>query len=196
MSAPGRASASTVRARGGAAGAAESATSTGSAPVSAVLEPAGERGGISDGPLGRSPNPALAAAMRGYQVALDVFDDAVANKLGLNRTDFRCVDILDQHQPMTAGALAQATRLTSGAITFALDRLEQAGFVRRIRDETDRRRVLVELVPAAQRQAARIREPLVRYARAAMSKYTASELAVICDFLIAAREIYEKNLPK
>jgi hypothetical protein len=29
-----------------------------------------------------------------------------------------------------------------------------------------------------------------------MSKYTASELAVICDFLIAAREIYEKNLPK
>jgi DNA-binding MarR family transcriptional regulator len=164
--------------------------------VSAVLEPAGERGGISDGPLGRSPNPALAAAMRGYQVALDVFDDAVANKLGLNRTDFRCVDILDQHQPMTAGALAQATRLTSGAITFALDRLEQAGFVRRIRDETDRRRVLVELVPAAQRQAARIHEPLVRDARAAMSKYTASELAVICDFLIAAREIYEKNLPK
>jgi hypothetical protein len=40
--------------------------------------------------------------MRDYQVALDVFDDAVANKLGLNRTDFRCVDILDQHQPMTA----------------------------------------------------------------------------------------------
>jgi DNA-binding MarR family transcriptional regulator len=134
--------------------------------------------------------------MRGYQVALDVFDDAVANKLGLNRTDFRCVDILDQHQPMTAGALAQATRLTSGAITFALDRLERAGFVRRIRDETDRRRVLVELVPAAQRQAARIHEPLVRDARSAMSKYTAGELAVICDFLIAAREIYEKNLPK
>ncbi|HEY2565576.1 MAG TPA: MarR family transcriptional regulator [Acidimicrobiales bacterium] len=164
--------------------------------MSVVPEAAGERGGISDGPLGQSPHPALAAAMRDYQVALDVFDDAVANKLGLNRTDFRCVDILDQHQPMTAGALAQATRLTSGAITFALDRLERAGFVRRIRDETDRRRVLVALVPAAQRQAARIHEPLVRDARAAMSKYTASELAVICDFLIAAREIYEKNLPE
>jgi DNA-binding MarR family transcriptional regulator len=133
--------------------------------------------------------------MRNYQIALDVFDDAVANKLGLNRTDFRCVDILEQHQPMTAGALAQATRLTSGAITFALDRLEQAGFVRRIRDETDRRRVLVELVPAAQRQAARLHEPMVRDARAAMSKYTASELAVICDFLVSAREVYEKNIP-
>ena len=133
--------------------------------------------------------------MRGYQVALDVFDDAVANKLGLNRTDFRCVDILDQEQPMTAGALAQATRLTSGAITFALDRLERAGFVRRFRDETDRRRVLVELVPAAQRQAARFHEPLVREARATMAKYTAKEVAVICDFLAAARELYEKHVP-
>ena len=134
--------------------------------------------------------------MRAYQIALDVFDDAVANKLGLNRTDFRCVDILDQEQPMTAGALAQATRLSSGAITFALDRLERAGFVRRFRDETDRRRVLVELVPAAQRQAARLHAPLVRDARATMAKYTAAELAVICDFLVAARELYEKHVPE
>ena len=150
----------------------------------------------ANGSAGGSPHPALAAAMRAYQIALDVFDDAVANKLGLNRTDFRCVDILDQEQPMTAGALAQATRLSSGAITFALDRLERAGFVRRFRDETDRRRVLVELVPAAQRQAARLHAPLVRDARATMAKYTAAELAVICDFLVAARELYEKHVPE
>ncbi|HEX3563914.1 MAG TPA: MarR family transcriptional regulator [Acidimicrobiales bacterium] len=156
----------------------------------------GGRGVVADGSMGRSPNPALAAAMRNYQVALDVFDDAVANKLGLNRTDFRCVDILDQYQPMTAGALAQATRLTSGAITFALDRLERAGFVRRIRDESDRRRVLVELVPAAQRQAARLHQPMVRDARAAMAKYSPAELAVICDFLVVARDIYENNIPQ
>ena len=97
---------------------------------------------------------------------------------------------------MTAGALAQATRLTSGAITFVLDRLERAGFVRRIRDETDRRRVLVELVPAAQRQAARLHQPMVRDARAAMAKYSPDELAVICDFLVVAREIYEDNVPE
>jgi DNA-binding MarR family transcriptional regulator len=151
---------------------------------------------VADGSMGRSPNPALAEAMRNYQVALDVFDDAVANKLGLNRTDFRCVDILDQYQPMTAGSLAQATRLTSGAITFALDRLERAGFVRRIRDEADRRKVLVELVPAAQRQAARLHQPMVRDARAAMAKYSPDELAVICDFLVVGRQIYEKNVPQ
>jgi len=163
-----------------------------------VCEPELDRGRgiVADGSLGRSPNPALAAAIRSYQVALDVFDDAVANKLGLNRTDLRCIDILDQHQPMTAGALAQATRLTSGAITFVLDRLERAGFVRRIRDETDRRRVLVELVPAAQRQAARLHQPMVRDARAAMAKYSPDELAVICDFLVVAREIYEDNVPE
>jgi hypothetical protein len=36
---------------------------------------------------------------------------------------------------------------------------------------------------------------MVRDARAAMAKYTADELAVICDFLVVARDIYEKNIP-
>ncbi len=125
-----------------------------------------------------------------------MFDDAVANRLGLNRTDFRCLDIIDQYQPMTAGALAEATRLTSGAITFAIDRLEEAGFVRRLQDEKDRRRVLLELVPAAQREAARYHEPMVRDFRAAMAKYTPKEIQVICDFLTAAREAYERNVPE
>ena len=69
--------------------------------------------------------------------------------LGLNPTDVRCVDLLDQHGTMTAGALAELAGLSTGAVTFLLDRLERAGFVRRVRDLEDRRRVLVELVPLA-----------------------------------------------
>ena len=49
---------------------------------------------------------------------------------------------------MTAGRLAELTGLTTGAITGVVDRLEKAGFVRRERDESDRRKVfIVPVVP-------------------------------------------------
>ena len=37
--------------------------------------------------------------------------------------------------------------LTTGAVTRVIDRLEQAGYVRRVPDPADRRRVIVEVVP-------------------------------------------------
>jgi DNA-binding MarR family transcriptional regulator len=49
---------------------------------------------------------------------------------------------------LAASELAQAGRLTSGAMTNRIDRLEQAGLVRRLPDPQDRRRVLVQLTEA------------------------------------------------
>jgi DNA-binding MarR family transcriptional regulator len=45
----------------------------------------------------------------------------------------------------TPGALAKRTDLSSGAMTNRLDRLEQAGRIRRLPDPNDRRGVVVEL---------------------------------------------------
>jgi len=133
--------------------------------------------------------------MRHYQLATDLFDDAVAAKLGLNRTDFRCLDILDQHAPMTAGALAEASRLSTGAVTFVIDRMEAAGFVRRRRDDTDRRRVLVDLVPEARKRALELHMPMVMDARASLSDFTDDEVALVCRFLRVSTEVFERNLP-
>jgi DNA-binding MarR family transcriptional regulator len=138
----------------------------------------------------------LAEAMRRYQLAGDIFDDAVAGKLGLNRTDFRCVDILDQQAPMTAGALAQAARLSTGAVTFVLDRLEAAGFVRRRRDEIDRRRVVVEMVPAARRKALDYHLPLIMDARRELGVFTEEEIAVVSRFLRISTAVFERNVPE
>jgi DNA-binding MarR family transcriptional regulator len=137
----------------------------------------------------------LGEAMRHYQLATDLFDDAVAAKLGLNRTDFRCLDILDQHAPMTAGALAEASRLSTGAVTFVIDRMEAAGFVRRRRDDTDRRRVLVDLVPEARKRALELHMPMVMDARASLSDFTDDEVALVCRFLRVSTEVFERNLP-
>ena len=48
---------------------------------------------------------------------------------------------------LAASELADAGLLTSGAMTNRIDRLEQAGLVRRKADPEDRRKVLVELTP-------------------------------------------------
>jgi DNA-binding MarR family transcriptional regulator len=81
-----------------------------------------------------------------------LFTQAVAERLGLAPTDVECVEILAGAGPMSAGELATAIGLTSGATTRMLDRLEQAGFVRRVPDPADRRRVMVE--PVNERVAA------------------------------------------
>ena len=58
----------------------------------------------------------------------------------MNRTDGRCLDVIDQRPGITAGELATAVGLSPGAVTTALDRLEARGFVSRERDPADRRR--------------------------------------------------------
>jgi DNA-binding MarR family transcriptional regulator len=49
------------------------------------------------------------------------------------------------------GALAADLELSSGAMTSRLDRLEEAGLVRRLPDATDRRGVVVELTEAGKK---------------------------------------------
>src|SRR5438477_8019280 len=78
-----------------------------------------------------------------------MYSQAVGARLGLNGTDLECLDVILQRDAATAGDLAQATGLTSGAITGVLDRLERAGFARREPDPNDRRRVLARTVPEA-----------------------------------------------
>src|SRR5438270_3489198 len=87
---------------------------------------------------------ALPAEFRQLSAATILFHQAIADRLGLNVTDHKCLDILERTGPMTAGEMAQQTGLTTGAITGVIDRLEQAGFVRRAEDPNDRRRVIIE----------------------------------------------------
>lgn len=71
------------------------------------------------------------------------FFRVAASRIGLAVTDIQVMDILDLAGPLTAGQLAELTGLTTGAITRILDRLEEAGLVRRERDPKDGRKVIV-----------------------------------------------------
>ncbi len=103
----------------------------------------------------------------------DRFDQAVADYLGVSRTEAHCLDVLEQFGPMTAGRLSELSRLTTGAITKVVDRLENAGHVSRVRDPTDRRRVIVDLTPKLRRLAGKlyeIPEPLMAEFQAQFSE--------------------------
>lgn len=71
----------------------------------------------------------------------------IAEGMGLHVTDAECIDFLQEMGPSSAGDLARATRLTTGAITNVIDRLEKAGFVQRAPDPKDRRKVIVSFLP-------------------------------------------------
>jgi DNA-binding MarR family transcriptional regulator len=127
---------------------------------------------------------------RQLSAATILFHQAVADQLGMNVTDHKCADILSRNGPMTAGALAQHTGLTTGAMTGVIDRLEKGGFVRRVRDAHDRRRVIVEPVVKRMKQViGPLFESMGRSAAALCARYSTEELAVIRDFTVRAHQM-------
>jgi DNA-binding MarR family transcriptional regulator len=121
-------------------------------------------------------------AARLQQNDYDRFEDAAAEYFGVTRTAMRCMEVLDRVGQLTAGDIARETGLTSGAVTAMLDRLERAGYVRRLRDVADRRRVLVELTDQARQGASEVYGPLSE-AMAEFERYSDHELRLIRDFL-------------
>src|SRR4030081_3058399 len=95
---------------------------------------------------------ALNRALRDASGQGVLYSQTVAERLGINSTDLECLDCVVLRGPLTAGELAEATGLTTGAITGVIDRLERAGFARRESDGNDRRKVLVRALPAVERR--------------------------------------------
>lgn len=89
---------------------------------------------------------ALNREMQASSVETVLFHQAVADRLGINLTDLKCINILQLEGPSTAGRLAERTGLTTGAVTGVVDRLEKAQFVERVADPNDRRRVILRLL--------------------------------------------------
>ena len=131
--------------------------------------------------------------VRAAQSATDRFDQAVADTIGLNRTDMRCLDILDREGRLTAGQLAAHTGLTSGAITTAIDRLERAGHARRVRDTDDRRRVYVELTGAARENAGRFYAEHAQVAESLYKRYSEEQIELLLEFVRGSRELNERK---
>lgn len=113
-----------------------------------------------------------------------MFHQAVADVLGLNVTDHKCLDLIHRFGAMPAGRLAELTGLTTGAVTGIIDRLEEAGYVRRTSDPKDRRRTIVE--PARNRKLERKIEAIFMHLHERMHKFLSSHSDSELVFLLDA----------
>jgi DNA-binding MarR family transcriptional regulator len=79
----------------------------------------------------------------------------------LSRTQASILDHLDEVDPLTLNELARHMGVTAGTMSLAIDRLEHKGFVVRLRDTADRRRVHLRLTAAGMRvrQASSVLDP-------------------------------------
>ncbi len=135
----------------------------------------------------------VASEVAEFQDAGNLVDEAVAQQLGINRTDQRCLGLLAMQGAMGAGQLAAAAELSPGAMTAALDRLEKLGYVRRVRSVTDRRSVLVEITPPAKQLIEEFYGPIGREGMAQLEQYSDAELAFLRDFLRKGREMQMRH---
>ena len=85
------------------------------------------------------------ATFRRYLSAVVLNSLAHAEAIGLHPTDLYALNLLELDAPLSAGALADRTGLSTGATTRLVDRLEKAGHVRRTPDPSDRRRILIDV---------------------------------------------------
>lgn len=122
-------------------------------------------------------------SLRRVNVQGTLFGQTIAIRLGLSESDVEALEMLMDTGAATAGRLAEVMGLTTGAVTRMVDRLEQAGYVRRVADPVDRRRVVVEPIPE---KVAGVRELVDAVAGAAareIGRYSPEQLEVINDFL-------------
>jgi DNA-binding MarR family transcriptional regulator len=133
--------------------------------------------------------------MREQSALTVMFHTKVAEQMGLSATDEKCLDLAIRAEgPLTAGRIAELSGLSTGAVTGVIDRLERAGFVRRVRDPHDRRKVLVEVTPGEMEKFA----PLFAVAQQSLvevlSHFDADELQVIERYLQLQLETFRKRV--
>jgi DNA-binding MarR family transcriptional regulator len=146
----------------------------------------------------RSINALVDELVREFRVSGNqdnAFDNLAAERLGVNETDLHCLNIIETSSGLSAGELAVRSGLTGGAVTGVLDRLEKAGFARRVPDAADRRRLRVEVTPAFYEAAGRIWGPMAADWHTTLAKrFTRDELERITDFLRVTNDLGRRHL--
>ncbi|MFF4857433.1 MarR family winged helix-turn-helix transcriptional regulator [Streptomyces rubiginosohelvolus] len=127
---------------------------------------------------------AVTATTRRHHAAYTLFNQAMADHLGLHPTDLQCVSLLALEPcPRTTGEIAELTGLTSGSATRLVDRLQRAGLAERHPDPHDRRKMLVALTHGRTPEVEAAWDTPGRAFDRALDEFTDEELTVIERYL-------------
>ncbi|WP_326691154.1 MULTISPECIES: MarR family transcriptional regulator [unclassified Streptomyces] len=135
----------------------------------------------------------LGAEVRVLQSATDAVDAATAARLGVNRTDLHCLDVLTQRESATPSELGAALGLTTGSVTAMLDRLARLGYLTRDPDPADRRKSVIRATSRVRTDADTLYGPLAADGAALLRRYSLAELELLLDFVRRSSEIQQRH---
>ncbi|WP_235995281.1 MarR family winged helix-turn-helix transcriptional regulator [Nonomuraea montanisoli] len=139
----------------------------------------------------RGMRPDAGAVYRRYLSAVLLHGQASARACDLGATDLYALNILELHGAMTPGELGERAGLTTGPTTRLIDRLEQAGYVRRSPSPDDRRKVIVEVVGKPARLD-EVMAPARERVGEIIRGYTPEQLDVLFDYFSRAAAAYQE----
>ena len=137
---------------------------------------------------------ALGELARKFSTRTVLLHQAIAQSVGLNASDTQCLDLILSHPDgmLAPGRLADLSGLTTGAITHMLDRLENKGFIERVRDIADRRRVFIRLRSESLDPLLPKYEALAKAYTTMVEHYTDSQLKLILDYMENMAQLSER----
>jgi DNA-binding MarR family transcriptional regulator len=119
----------------------------------------------------------------------------MAQRMGMGVNDMSAIGELVQHGPMGPSELARRLGIRTASATLMIDRLEQAGHVRRVRDTVDRRRVTVTETDAARRVSEDAWGPVVQAIDAYCASLPDAERETVLRFFGHLSDVIARSAP-
>ncbi|HOY30194.1 MAG TPA: MarR family transcriptional regulator [Flavobacteriales bacterium] len=144
--------------------------------------------------MSQSSHEHFRTVRRDYSDASILMHEAIARRAGLSGTDHKYLGIIVDRGRMSAGELANASGLTTGAVTGLIDRLEREGLVKRELDKQDRRKI--HIVPVEANVKKRIHplfKRLQQKTNALVESFSEKEIAVLERYFTAATAIMHQT---
>ncbi|MGW5422921.1 MarR family transcriptional regulator [Streptomyces sp. NPDC003943] len=131
--------------------------------------------------------------LRAVTVEFGLRQAEFAARNGMHTTDVRAlICLLDAERdgtPATAGRLGAQLGLNSAGTTAVIDRLERLGHLARVRDERDRRRVLLRVEDGAKELGRAWFGPLIDGTVALLGDFDDGESEAVRRFLSGVRDL-------
>ncbi|MCD1163838.1 MarR family winged helix-turn-helix transcriptional regulator [Peribacillus frigoritolerans] len=138
----------------------------------------------------------LTHRLQRYGMRSVLFQQNMAQKIGVSHTDLKSAEILNETGPITAGELSKITGLSTGSVTALINRLEKSGYVKRERDQLDGRKVMIMPIPERQEQIKSHYQSLSMATKELCSAYNEHELILINQFVEEITKIMDKENDK
>jgi DNA-binding MarR family transcriptional regulator len=133
---------------------------------------------------------------RELSAATLLFHSALAERLQLNMTDYKALEVIYQQKGLSASEVAEYLHVTPGAVTGIIDRLERGGFVQRTKGAVDRRQVMIMPIPERQEQVQRLYDSMGQAMLHLTERYTDQELRIIHNYLEESVRVVQMEAAK